>query len=616
MAQTSASNVILRVAKAIRRCATALTADEPLDTAKGSKQGYAISLLLALACGAVAVAGLWSHPENHGREDWDQMAQFSEACRISIQDFGEFPWWNPWNSAGMPLAAHPACSLQMLLPVGNDVWQQLKVVLAMHILLSIAGAHALTWSITGKPLASLIGGVVYGLNGAAISYASAGHLPVECAAYFPWAVLFLRWSRQNGAWGYGVGLCLAATLLLYMHYFAVYAVLIVGGLGLFWAMAAPRRERRELLFAGLACVAVVVALAGNRVLLGGQLILENPRGASGLDEMRTNIGPVDWAKLFIEPGLWPTPVSNEDAGGVHEVNTYVGLPALALFLFSLRRGWRWWHTLTCIAMLLAVGNSHWFHPSVWFESLPVFSSMRVVTRWRLVAMLGLAIGCGVGVASIEKRWLLRGAVILVLLVPLDLTYQAHAIFDRTFVIPKQQIATESIESGIVQILDVSQIGQTAVPPGCNSVLFPFTSLGIGVVAGYEPFIASKQRLSGANGIGHPFYEGEFGPKDLVEQTHWSPNRIVLSGPPGTQAWVNQNRGSYWNVNDQSIDDSQSVVDRTERLEVNIPSSGVAELTVVPPLSRIGWMIQGIAAVFTLVLIALRFLSRRRRPAKA
>lgn len=595
------------------RCASVLTADEPIQTAKSSRGRYIASLVFALAFGAVALTGLWSHPENYGREDWDQMAQFSEACRISIQEFGEFPWWNPWNSGGMPLAAHPACSIQMLLPVGSDVWQQLKIVLAIHILLSIAGAHALTWSITGNSLAALIGGIVYGLNGAAISYASAGHLPVECAAYFPWAVLFLRWSRQNGAWGFGVGLCLAVTLLLYMHYFSVYAVLIVGGLGLFWAITEPRRQRSELLFAGLACVTVVVALAGNRVLLGAQLILENPRGASGLDEMRMNSGPRMWAELLIKPGLWPVPVTDENGGGVHEANTYIGLPAFALFLISLRKGWRWWHSLTCIAMLLAVGNTHWYHPSVWFESLPVFSSMRVVTRWRLAAMLGLAIGCGVGVASIEKRWLLRGALLLVLAVPFDLTYQAHAIFDRTFVIPKLEISTNPIQNGIVQILSLQQFDQVAVPPGSNSLMYPLTSLDIGIVAGYEPFIASQQELSGANGIGHPFYEGEFGPQELVQQTHWSPNRIVLSGPPGTQAWVNQNRGSYWNVNGKAIDDTLSVVDRTGRLEVSIPASGVAELTVVPPLTRFGWMLQGIASAFAIVLIVLRLLSRRQRP---
>ncbi len=603
--------LVHHIGSSAKRFVSCIGADETSPSTNAGRGGFVWSLLLALYFGAIALAAMWVHPDQRGREDWDQMAQFSEACRISIQEYGEFPWWNPWNSGGMPLATHPACSIQSLVPIGSDTWQQLKIVLAIHMLLGIAGAHALTWSITRLPLAALTSGVVYGLNGAAISYASAGHLSVECSAYFPWAVLFLRWSRHSGAWGFGVGLCLAVSLLLYMHYFSVYTFLIVGGLGFAWMIDGSKFQRRQLLFAGLAAAAVVVALAGNRILLGGQLILENPRGKAGLDEMRTDYSPSQWAALFVRPGIWPDPITDKDPGVSHEANTYVGLPAILFFFLSLRKGWRWWHSLTFVSMLLAVGNSHWYHPSVWLEPLPIFSSMRVVTRWRLAAMLGLAIGSGVGVASIDKRWLRRGVFLVVFAIPLDLSYQGYAIFDRTFVIAPQEIAKSPIENRIVQFLNVEQIDGVEVPPGCNSTLYPFTASGRGVVAGYEPFVAVNQRLRGANGVGHPFYVGEFGPADVVRQTHWSPNRIVLEGPPGTNAWVNQNRGSYWCINGEPFKDPLPVVDRTEKITVTIPSSGVVELTVVPPLARLGWTLQALGAALAVVLIVFRRLPQRR-----
>lgn len=606
MPDSSRANPFYRLFLGIKQFVAVVSADEQVQPRAGTARGYWVSLLLALVLGAISLSALWNHGDQRGREDWDQLAQFSEACRIAVEEYNQFPWWNPWNSGGMPLASHPACSIQTFVPLTSDIWQQLKLVLAFHFLLAIAGGHALAWSITRQPLAALVGGVVYGLNGAAVSYASAGHLPVECTAYLPWAVLFLRWSRMNGAWGFGIGACLAATLLLYMHYFSVYAVLIVAALGVAWCVNATKRQRRELIFAGAAAITVVVALAGTRVLLGGELILENPRGTAGLDEMRTDLSPRTWIELIVKPGLWPTPPS-KDSGGTHEANTYVGLPALLLFFLSLRNGWRWWHTLVCVSMLLAIGNSHSYHPSVWLESLPIFSSMRVVTRWRLAAMLGFAIGTSVGVASINYLWLKRGVILFVLLIPLDLSYQAYAIFDRTFIIAPQEIGMDPLEDGIVQVFGIDQVDGVDVPLGSNSLLFPFTQAGRGVVAGYEPFIAVNQELTGANGVGHPFYEGEYGPKEVVTQTFWSPNRIVLEGPPGTKAWVNQNRGSYWRVNGETIDASLPVVDRTEKLQVVIPNSGIADLTIDPPLARLGWIVQGVASLMVVLLLVSRIL---------
>ena len=83
-----------------------------------------------------------------------------------------------------------------------------------------------------------------------------------------------------------------------------------------------------------------------------------------------------------------------------ETTLYIGPVVIGLGLASLAWGWRWWHTLAFLCGWLAAGSVTWYHPSYWLQDLPLFSTMHVVTRWRFMAMLGVALAA----ASILARW--------------------------------------------------------------------------------------------------------------------------------------------------------------------------------------------------------------------
>ena len=68
---------------------------------------------------------------------------------------------------------------------------------------------------------------------------------------------------------------------------------------------------------------------------------------------------------------------------------------------SLRWGWRWWHTLAAVAGCLGLGSVALYHPSYWLSHLPVFSTMHVVTRWRFVALLGVALAAA---STLARGW--------------------------------------------------------------------------------------------------------------------------------------------------------------------------------------------------------------------
>jgi hypothetical protein len=43
--------------------------------------------------------------------DWAYFLQIYEAARLSILEYHQFPWWNPWNLGGVPLYANPQFGL-------------------------------------------------------------------------------------------------------------------------------------------------------------------------------------------------------------------------------------------------------------------------------------------------------------------------------------------------------------------------------------------------------------------------------------------------------------------------------------------------------------------------
>ena len=87
---------------------------------------------------------------------------------------------------------------------------------------------------------------------------------------------------------------------------------------------------------------------------------------------------------------------------------YVGPVVLTLAILSLVRGWRWWHTLTAVCVWLAAGSVAWYHPSYWLGHLPLYTAMHMVTRWRIMAMLGIAMAA----ADVLARWRREGSTAL------------------------------------------------------------------------------------------------------------------------------------------------------------------------------------------------------------
>ena len=255
----------------------------------------------------------------------------------------------------------------------------------------------------GEPVAAAAAGLIYGMNGAVLSQAALGYHLTMSYCSFSWMLYYtfrLDRRRSDGAW---LGFWLAFNVLNGINYYSVYAVVIVAIVWLRGIRARAGAARLRFVVHTVLAFSVLLALAGWRLATTGLVYLDFPRPFY----KRFELGP--WSILMC---LITRPKA-EDLVAMRiteyqDLLWYIGPVALALAVISLGRGWRWWHTLIAGCIWLAAGSYRWYHPSAWLSYLPIFESMHVVARWRVMAMLGFALAA----ADVLARWRRSGSTAL------------------------------------------------------------------------------------------------------------------------------------------------------------------------------------------------------------
>src|SRR5206468_1278223 len=98
--------------------------------------------------------------------------------------------------------------------------------------------------------------------------------------------------------------------------------------------------------------------------------------------------------------------------------------------------------------------SRWYHPSTWLADLTVLGTMRVATRWRVMGMLGVALGCGAIISQwrTSARLSLRVlALACSALVALDLGVNAWSVYAQAFKNPPFEMKRSPGARAFVQL---------------------------------------------------------------------------------------------------------------------------------------------------------------------
>jgi hypothetical protein len=542
-----------------------------------------LALALMLACLAT-LQPLLRIPDATGFGDWDLFLGKYEAVRQSILLWHQWPWWDPWTRGGFPLAANPQCGVvgvatPLVLAFGTSIGLRLATVVCF--LLAAEGARRLGRLWLGDPLAAAATGLIYALNGAVLVAAIAAYHVSMCYPVLPWILLCTFQLDRHPKYGLALGFWLAFNILNGIQYFSVYYLIVLAPVWL-WTLSGldPRQRSRFLVHTALA-LGTFLALAGWRIATVAAIYADFPRRyATGWNESLLSL----WRDLIGRPG--PDVLRRMAVPQFWETTTYIGPIVLALALASLAWGlrWRWWHTLAALCGWLAVGNIAVHHLSYWLGPLPLFASMHVVTRWRFVALLGVALAAADVIGRLHQRPNRRArwsAWALLILIATDYLSYAFTILPVAF---SEPLPTRNpVQSRPYQII------QKQSGPGLPSV-----RAGFGVIQGFEPLMGYDRSAPTARlWLGHPDYLFEFwtiapdGRKLPFVSVDWSPNRIVLRAQPGQTIFINQNPGSDWLVNGRRPHPDWRSAEMLQPFEVHADARGLVVAEIQPPALQLG-----------------------------
>ena len=482
--------------------------------------------MLRLAVASL-VFPLMHNPDGLGFADWDFVLDKFEALRRTILVWGQFPWWNPWCRGGFPLAAEPqigavSIATPLVLLLGTTIGLRIAAVLCL--LIAVEGAYRLAWLWFREPWSATAAALIYGLNGAVIINVAQGYILAMSYCSVPWLAYHAFRIGQRLADGLWLGFWMAFVVMNGIQYLSLYGAVLAA---LVWIRALRVQrpdERSRLLVHTLAALGVFLVLCGWR--LATVLLVMG-------DDLRERVTFWDESPSVIFHYLlarpkpdWPRELPGPFHAVYIDLICYVGPVVLLLFFASMLRGWRWWHILAILCAWLAIGSVRWYQPSSWLSSWPFFRSAHVVTRWRLIALLGVALAVAGELARWRSsRWAgVRGlAAVLVIFIAADFLSLAHQQFPLAFSVrPEPSFFPGPPVATIVNVRD--------------GLGYPCATRGYGVIRGYEPMLSYRRdaptlRRSRED----PDYRGEAWTEEgPIEPVYWSPNRLVFQVQPGQE----------------------------------------------------------------------------------
>ena len=369
-----------------------------------------------LALMAVSLFPIWS-----GRVEpiWDgadfnhpSLAFASDALRA-----GHLPLWDPFTNAGQPFFADPQlawyqpAALLAALASGNHLQTYLLYWTSVWIWAGL-GAFLLAAVLGARPLGCLVAASSFALSGFFIGHAE--HLPhLTTAAWVPWVIALAHASVSRANPGLAVlgGVALGLSALGGYPGVVIFEVLALASwlaLAFLVPSTGPAVEtgepfRTRCLRAGFAFgIAVVLLLlvwspglvAFFRVGAGYTSQIERPSVQAALYgntfSMRAMLSLFAPRLVTLVRGYFPADVSMNDA--------YVGalaVPLLAAWLATgLRRTW-WLVTFVLLWAWMSLGGNGGLRNLVDLL-LPATRFMRYSAVLRVFAVLGLAVGAGLG----------------------------------------------------------------------------------------------------------------------------------------------------------------------------------------------------------------------------
>jgi hypothetical protein len=334
---------------------------------------------------------------------------------------GEFPFWNPYNLGGRPVAFNgqsgyfypPRLMAHSLL----STVAACSTLLVIHLFLSGQAMYWLARSVGQSHLGSLFSGTAWMLSGWSTTWFTMEHAPIF-AALLPLGVLALRRAlrewRGTAYLSLLVGLTLVAGHLQFTYY--CWAAMLL--LGAYFLYQQPARARPGAAIRVSSGFVLGVLLAAPMLVPTAINMTASQRPTLSLDWLQTTYRQALWSGLptFLVPDAYGNPADNfallrVSSGGYFiypELCWYIGVPSVLLFFCCLGlRGLP--RYLGILAFLCLVVPATPLYGLLYeLPGLDRINSTRMMFLWVVFASLGSGFGLD-ALQQQKRRWLIRGA---------------------------------------------------------------------------------------------------------------------------------------------------------------------------------------------------------------
>ena len=477
---------------------------------------------------------------NWGIRDWDLFTTLHAAAVRSIVDYGQFPFWNPYIGGGNILFAHPEVPVlnplfALQLVFGALIGLKLQIIIVYYI--GFIGCYKLARQIGIGFYGAFIPPLVYMLSSYFSLHFAAGHIPFHYFAALPWLVIYYKRSLDQPIHILSMG--------------AVTALMILGS-----GAAVPLVFSLFFLFLiSLFDISKINRLRPPLFAISGGLcgiVFGAVKFIPMVDYLSRHPWIPDGAVMKTPLSLLPTMLFNFNqsmfsgyaVGCVwdwHEFGAYLGpiaaLLILAGLIFQFRENLPWL-ILTIVSLVLVLGSfaSPW---SPWdlLHRLPGFESMRVPSRFILLALFALALMAGRGMDALVSLFSYRrGAMTILLFCAIAGTHLLVSlpILGEAFTVLPDRIARTG---------DFRQV--TGDP---NRMYSAFLANEGTVKAAWLSAYQGGRGIFDGNQL-HEWYSEE--DKILVRHREFTPNRITftIASPTGGTLVVGQGFDAGWRRSD-------------------------------------------------------------------
>jgi len=351
----------------------------------------AVTLILALP--------ILKNIGNWGIRDWDLFTTLHAAAVSAITDYGQFPFWNPYIGGGNILFAHPEVPILnplfgLLLFFGPLVGLKLQIIAVYFI--GLIGFYKLSRQLGISFYGAFIPPLVYMLSSYLTLHISAGHIPFHYFSILPWLVLFYKKSLDRPIHILSAGAAVAFIILgsgaAVPLLFSLFFLFLIS----LFDIDREYKLRPPLYVAGAGICGLLFAAVKFFPMY--DYLSRYP----WIPE-----GTVQTTPLWVLPKMFfsinQSPFADHIQGyvwGWHEYGAFIGPLVIILavlgLIFRFRKDWAYL-VLLIISLVLVLGS---FLPpfSPWdiLHKLPGFESIRVPSRFALLAVFALAVLAGRG----------------------------------------------------------------------------------------------------------------------------------------------------------------------------------------------------------------------------